>query len=519
MSQTIETSIAAPAADNASKSITGYFADKKNAAAAVTISVAIGALFTWLIIGHKIGINYFALALVLISAAGYVMYKDNNLNIGKYAFWAVCFLAGASLFFRLQNEIYTVLAILTLPPLFVAATVFSGKKMPQNIIVNAIIRFVGSIAFVDKIFAAMKFISKKNEGSKKTAALKVAAGIAISFVLLLMILPLMFSADVLFKNAVLDIVDLTKISEVLWKTVLSAAVAILFFGFLYIITVKKDVPEKNILLFEKKYNVETVLLIVLCAVGAVYAAFAVIQFGYLFGGVKSGLPQDMNLAEYARSGYFEQIAMTVINAAIIGLSVFFTEKSEGRQKTAVNILLVYFIAVNFYLLISSAYKMNLYQREYGFTVLRLLVDMLIIFESLALIMMAAKVLRRKLRYLMFLVYFTAAFWAAASFINIEGLAAELNIARYEKEGKIDVAYLTELDDVSAQLKYLYLNHYDSLESEDIQKIEQYFFEDGRNGYEYSEDKKVNTAKPIEFNISRYKRANDADEILRSKSLE
>ncbi len=516
MSQKIESTKQEMVQSSIAKNMTGYYKNKINRIIAIALALALGVVFTLMIVEHRIGINYFVLAFVMIVSAGFVMYKDDNLSIAKYAFWAIAFLMYASVFFRLSNVMYTALAILFLPALFILSTIFSGKKLPQNIVVNGLIRFWGSIAFVDKIFIAIRSLAFKKGENNKALPMKIIIGIAISIVLLLMIVPLMFSADSVFEKVIIDFINLESVFEFLWKAVLSAVIAILFFGFLYIITVKKDTPHLSKKVMEQVFHVESTLLVILGIVGVVYSAFSVVQFTHLFGGLDRALPEGFSLTEYARSGYFEQVFLTVINLIIIGASIIFTNNSKGKLKKAVNILLLYFIAINFYLMISSAYKMGLYQREYGFTVLRLMVDILLIFEASIFILLVIKIVRRKTPYLTYALYYAVAFWAIASFINIEGLSADLNIKSFEKGGTIDVHYLSRLDDTSKQLKYLYIEHYDDFKAEDIKKIENYFLEDEVTKYRSNGEKIILLDTYIEYNISRANRVKCANEIIDNK---
>ncbi len=515
MSQLSKTESAQPPLQE--KNMIGYFAERKNKIAAVVMALIVGILFTTIIIEYDFGINVSIFSIVMAGCAGYAMYKDDNLNVGKYVFWTAVLLSIASVFFRLKSETYTVFAILLIPPVYIMLTIFSAKKLPSNIFVNALIRLFGSIAFVDKIFVALKSLMSGADGKAKKQTAKIFIGIGISAILLLMIVPLMLSADVVFNKFVVDFVDLSNIGEVLWKTVLALIIAILFFGFLYIITVKKYVPvteEKN---KAKHHNIETVIIVILGVVGAVYALFCIMQFTYLFGGSRSSLPDGFTVTEYARSGYFEQVTMTVINLGIIAVVLFLSENSKRALKKVINGLLMYFIAVSSYLMISSAYKMYLYQDMYGFTVLRLFVDILLIFEACVFIIVAIKIFKRKLKYLTCLLYFTAAFWAAVSFVNVEGLCVNLNIDRYENDEEIDIEYLARLDDASNGLKYLYTEHYDSLEKTQLSEIEDYFFTYTGGYYEFEDNETVYLGRALEYNLSVARKAVNAEEVLKFKN--
>ena len=156
--------------NGATKHMVGFFENRNNRIIALTTSIVIGLLFAFLLIENSIGVNYFLFCTTLIFIVGYVMHKDDNLDIKNFIFWVLTSIICFSVFLRLSSMTYTIFAILLFPLFLVAMTIFSGKKMPKNLIINTLIRFIGSIAFINKIFIAIKSLMKKDANHKKSTA-------------------------------------------------------------------------------------------------------------------------------------------------------------------------------------------------------------------------------------------------------------------------------------------------------------------------------------------------------------
>ena len=86
------------------------------------------------------------------------------------------------------------------------------------------------------------------------------------------------------------------------------------------------------------------------------------------------MPFGLNHAEYARKGFFELVAVTVINLSIFLFGTYF-EKKEGEEKSSLSFGIKIFnglmLLCTFVMLYSAHTRMVLYQDNYGFTFLRL----------------------------------------------------------------------------------------------------------------------------------------------------
>jgi len=107
---------------------------------------------------------------------------------------------------------------------------------------------------------------------------------------------------------------------------------------------------------------------------------------------------------------------------------------------------------------------------------RLLVYILLVFEFIAIVLLAVKIYKPEMKFITIMVYFTVGFWAIVSLINIEGWVASANLSRYKETGKIDVEYITWLsEDASGQIKELYFENYDNLTAEERYQIIEYYY--------------------------------------------
>lgn len=105
----------------------------------------------------------------------------------------------------------------------------------------------------------------------------------------------------------------------------------------------------------------------LVVINSVYLLFSLIQFSYLYGGDK--LPVVFTYAEYARRGFWELLAVTVINLGILLSSMKFVKKDRGFYPVIL-VFLSLLIVFSLNLLFSAHFKMSLYERAYGLTALR-----------------------------------------------------------------------------------------------------------------------------------------------------
>ena len=187
----------------------------------------------------------------------------------------------------------------------------------------------------------------------------------------------------------------------------------------------------------------TVILSMLCAV---YALFAYIQFRYLF----FGDAHSVNYAEYARSGFFQLVALAVLTVFLI--MFFLSLESPGK---AVRSLCALLAALTLIVDFSAFFRMKLYIGAYGLSILRLVTlwGMGMIF--CALLACAFKCVLPQTRICPTLTAIALCTWLGLNWMNPDRLVARYQVNAYNKGEltSLDVEYLASLSpDVLPALK-------------------------------------------------------------------
>jgi len=281
----------------------------------------------------------------------------------------------------------------------------------------------------------------------RAKGLKGVAGIAFGFliagVLLLVVLPLLLSADSVFRDYFNEIgkwFPSLEPFDILWKTLRVVLVAPVFFSLIYAAFIRsgKTFLEKethaNATAFENppKPRVAHVSPIpfatALIILDVVYLLFVVVQFAYLFGGFETSAING-GYAQYARSGFFQLVTVAFINLVVVLLTTKIAG-GQGKRNIVLVVSEVLLLVCTVVILVSAFWRMNLYISVFGLSLLRALTLMGMVFILVCLIAAAIKVFQPK--FVFFRVFFVAgvSLWLVFNFINVDARIAEYNVNGY-----------------------------------------------------------------------------------------
>jgi hypothetical protein len=105
-------------------------------------------------------------------------------------------------------------------------------------------------------------------------------------------------------------------------------------------------------------------------VDLLFAAFVVIQFAYFFGGQANINISGYTYADYARRGFFELVAVSVLTLGLVLWLDWVTVRHDPRQTLVFRVMAVVMVVCTGVILFSAAQRMALYEQAYGFTHLR-----------------------------------------------------------------------------------------------------------------------------------------------------
>ncbi|RKM56269.1 DUF4173 domain-containing protein [Butyrivibrio sp. X503] len=235
--------------------------------------------------------------------------------------------------------------------------------------------------------AYKKESGKEVNAEKKKTIVAVLIGIGIALFLLLIILPLLASADAVFENILSNIkFDIDDKVVYAIKMVLTA---IIVFWASYTIITSLAAKEVKIKLMGEGTTNPVIAITFTSIIGAVYVLFCAIQFIYLFSG-NVALPKNYTYAEYAHEGFYQLLAVCILNLVMVSICRAFFKESKVLKA------LLTIIAVCTYIMIaSSAMRMILYIGAYHLTFLRLFVLWFLVVLSLWLAFLIASLYIKK----------------------------------------------------------------------------------------------------------------------------
>lgn len=167
--------------------------------------------------------------------------------------------------------------------------------------------------------------------------------------------------------------------------------------------------------------------------------------------------QDFEYASYARQGFFQLMAVSIINLVIILIT---SKRNEINKKINYTKIMNLFLATfTLIILVSSFYRMYLYEQEFGYTFLRLMVYFSLITEAILIIPTVMYILDFKINLTKTYFVVIIIMYIIVNYINIDNIIAKRNIDRYFEDStgtyKLDMNYLETLSvDATGQIKRL-----------------------------------------------------------------
>jgi hypothetical protein len=179
---------------------------------------------------------------------------------------------------------------------------------------------------------------------------------------------------------------------------------------------------------------------------ALYAGFVAVQARVLFGGrgyveATTGL----TYAQYARSGFWQLLAVTALTVVVIGVAAMIAPRSATADRILLRVLLGLLSALTLIIVASALSRMAAYEQAYGFTRQRLLVTACELWLGTVFLLILLAGIRLRGRWVPQATLATAvAALLGLALLNPDAFIAKQNINRFSETGRIDLAYLSTL---------------------------------------------------------------------------
>ncbi len=384
------------------------------------------AVFAW----HALVLAYTGTAPLLI--------RSNRVLLLYSLFLALTLALSSNWYFRLWN----LMALLVLLP--VHALALSGVARlpwwrPSMLWERLCLLLLGLFGNLGSSFAA----AAPSDKAKNRRALPVLLGIACALALLLFLVPILASADALFAAATADLRAWIQrhFTTALWKLTWGLVLTPFLFGLLYSlrhpvslkVSGSQKVPAADSLLF----------LLVLAALDALYLLFLAVQSAGLFGGPAYLAQRGVSYAEWARSGFFQMVGVTVVNLSVT-MAALTLSRRAGRAWQIVRLLAALLSLESLILLASAAWRMTLYVTAYGLSFKRCMTYWGMVMMALFLLAALRKIQKPDFSFCRWAFPLALAGWLVINCVPVDYLVAKDQVDRYlsGESPTISIQYLT-----------------------------------------------------------------------------
>ena len=239
----------------------------------------------------------------------------------------------------------------------------TGKWKLGKYLGNIFLLVFASIGEIYRPFADAGSYFKRGEGKKNKTVLYVVLGVILAVPLLTIVIALLASADAVFRqvtDTLLKGINFGNIVNVLFRIAFLFMASYQLTAFLCKRSLSEEVKD-----YRKGEPVLAITVNSLLTV--IYLLFSCIQIVYLFLG-KMQLPEGYTYAAYAREGFFQLLAVGILNLIIVLFSMSFF-----RDSKILKVVLTVMSLCTFIMIASSALRMIIYIQYYYLTFLRILV--------------------------------------------------------------------------------------------------------------------------------------------------
>ncbi|MCI8798592.1 MAG: DUF4173 domain-containing protein [Lachnospiraceae bacterium] len=245
-----------------------------------------------------------------------------------------------------------------------------------------------------------------------------ALGLVIALPLFLIVLLLLASADAVFRQMtarLLQSISLGGIINIFFR------ITVLFFA-AYAVTAylcKKRIRED---VADVRRGEPVLAITVTGMLTLLYLLFSGIQIaGLFFGSLR--LPEGYTYAMYAREGFFQLLAVSLLNLIIVLCCMEFF-----RESTVLKIILTLMSLCTFVMIASSAVRMIMYIRCYYLTYLRILVLWALVVLTLLFAGVVVNIFKEKFPLFRYQAAVVAVLYLILSFAHPDYLIAKVNVA-------------------------------------------------------------------------------------------
>lgn len=209
----------------------------------------------------------------------------------------------------------------------------------------------------------LKYLKNQEEG-KESKIKYIVLGVCLGIPFMLIVLFLLVTADAIFADMFESLFQWQQFADIILMLFIFVIMFFAIYGVTYgaIQVAKREVPKSQ----RKGEPVVAITIAVMIAV--IYALFCFVQIRYLFLGGAWSLPEGFTYAEYARTGFFQLLFVSILNYICVIVGTYSFKESKILRG-----ILLFISLCTYVMMASSFYRMILYVNVYHLTFLRIVV--------------------------------------------------------------------------------------------------------------------------------------------------
>jgi len=260
-------------------------------------------------------------------------------------------------------------------------------------------------------------ISSLVSEESKPAAGRAVVGVSVAAALLVIIVPLLMGADMVFNHYVTELFS----GWNFWQFTVHSFFVVIAFGLFYSFIWNVGFGAKEELAaVSKEESIDNIISsIVLGSVIVVYVLFCLVQFTYLFA--RAGLPYGVTYAEYAREGFAQTVVVCAINLLLFGVFTW-----AGQSTKLMNGLLSGLLTLTVIMLFSGAVRLGLYIDTFGMTWLRLLSAWFIAYLVMVIVLCVVRMFKKTVPVVGLSAMVLLAWYIVLGYLNPDGFTTWFN---------------------------------------------------------------------------------------------
>ncbi|MFK5975680.1 MAG: DUF4173 domain-containing protein [Sulfurovum sp.] len=403
----------------------------------VGLSLFWGYWTEFVLLKHNIGFSYLVFNIILLLPIFLLMKRGLNQN--RYTKFLILVVAILSMDIFYYNNEFVAKYLPFIVTFLILIIYLSVMCRCSEFYQQFFIRFN---IFRDSISILKIFINNLFHKTDKTIIKRVAIGFLITIPFLIVFTILFSLSDGNFNIFITNIFtfDKSKIIDISQMVLLSA---IFLIGVIKILSSNRKNSYKK----PSKKELDIIIIgIFLGMINLLFISFVLFQIKYFFGGLEFITTSNINLADYARSGFFE--LLIVMGLASIILLYFYKNEIISKYGNIIKTLQITLALQVLIIGISSLNKIYIYQSMFGTTTLRYYIEWFTYFLIILLAVFMIFLIYKK-SYSKFLNYSSIISLVALmiiSSINIDRLIVRNHIKLMEQNSsyRLDYNYLASL---------------------------------------------------------------------------